>query len=222
MQSDMIDPGRPDTGARREPEPGRMRASGGDGGSGRAAVATALLQAVRRGCHASFARLYALTRGDLIQIVLALDHGRDEAEDVLQEIYANVWTRCAQFDARRGHAGSWLAGLARNAAIDSLRRRHARPRRGPAPVADEDDPYAGLASPDPQPLDIALRVRDTAAVRRGLRLLAPAHRECLTLAFYEGLSYSEIAGRVGRPLGTVKTWQRRSFSAMRAGLAGHR
>ena len=186
------------------------------------AALSVLLHSACLGCHASFAHLYALTSAPLFRIVLRINHDRAEAEDVLQDVYVNAWNRRAQFDRSRGEAMGWLVGIAQHRAISSLRRRDARPRAGSNPAAEADDPYAGLVSDEAQPLQAIADARAADAVRRGLSRLHPAHRESLTLAFYEELSHGEIAVRLGRPLGTVKSWLRRSLVAMRPALEGYR
>lgn len=185
---------------------------------------TALLQAVQNGCIASFERLYGLTSPRLFGIVLRIHPDGAEAEDVLQDVYLKVWCRCAQFDADKGSAMHWLSGIARYSAIDGHRQRGSRPTPIRRSIADDDDldPYGGLESSDPQPLDLMIRERSAAAVREGLRLLSNEQRESLTLAYCDGLSHAQIALRLGQPVGTVKSWLRRSYEVLRPTLAGHR
>lgn len=178
-----------------------------------------VLHDVCQGCRKSFARLYHLTQHRLFSIVLKIQTNRGDAEEVLQEVYLKVWNRCAQFDARKGQVIYWLAGIAHHNAIDSLRRLASRPQRRLAAVNDEDDPYEEIASTDLQPLEFIIQARDAEAVKRGLNDLSMQQREILYLAFYEGLSHTEIARRIGRPLGTVKSWIRNSLASMRHALA---
>lgn len=112
-------------------------------------------------------------------------------------------------------------GIARHGALDSLRRSSTRPQSGFASLDADDDPYAELPSPWLTPLELVMRARAADAVQRCLRALSDEQRECLTLSFYDDLSHDEIARRIGRPVGTVKSWLRRSVAAMRAALAGH-
>ena len=181
----------------------------------------ALMHAVRVGCRASFAQLYVLTSPRLFAVVLRINRDRDEAQDVLQEVYMKVWTRCAQFDPREGRAIHWLVGIAHHSAIDSVRRGRVRPRHGHAVEADVDDPYAGLPSAEPQPPEVLRQARAAEAVQRRLAALTVDQRDALTLAFYDGLSHDEIARELGRPVGTVKSWIRRSLMAMRPTLIDH-
>ncbi len=178
---------------------------------------TAVLLGVGQGCRTSFARLYNLTQRRLFSIVLKIQTNHSEAEEVLQEVYLKAWNRCAQFDARKGQVICWLAGIARYSAIDNLRRLDSRPQ-GRFAAAD-DDPYEGLASNELQPLELVIEAREAGAVKRCLYDLSIQQREILYLAFYDGLTHAEIARRLGRPLGTVKSWLRHSLAIMRPALA---
>ena len=178
---------------------------------------TGLLHGVGRGCRTSFARLYNLTQRRLFSIVLKIQTNHADAEEVLQEVYLKVWNRCAQFDARKGQVICWLAGIARYSAIDNVRRFESRPR-GRFAAADDDDPYEGLASSELQPLELVIEAREAGAVKRCMYDLSIQQREIVYLAFYDGLSHAEIARRIGRPLGTVKSWLRKSLAVMRPAL----
>ena len=181
---------------------------------------TVFLHAVQAGCRTSFERLYSATSPRLFAVVMRLSRNASEAEEVLQDVYVMVWTRCAQFDANKGKAIHWLAAIARHAATSSLRKRSCRPQNSSC-AADADDPYAGLASADHQPLEMLIRGRRFEAVRRCLATLPTEQREYLTMAFYDDLTHVEIADQLERPLGTVKTWVRRSMAAMRSKLEAH-
>ena len=178
---------------------------------------TAALHGVEQGCRTSFARLYNLTQRRLFSIVLKIQTNHADAEEVLQEVYLKAWNRCAQFDARKGKVICWLAGIARYSAIDNLRRLDSRPR-GRFAAADDDDPYEGLASTELQPLELVIEAREAGAVKRCMNDLSIQQREILYLAFYDGLTHAEIARRLGRPLGTVKSWIRNSLAVMRPAL----
>ncbi len=178
-----------------------------------------LLGAVCLGCRPSFSRVYGLTSPRVFAAVLRINQNRPEAEEVLQEVYLKAWSRCAQFDPRRGPVIFWLLGIARHSAISSLRERNVRPQRPFTQLDSDVDPFEQLASAEPEPLEVVIRSRDAQAVRRCLGELSSAHRECVMLAYYSDLTHQEIGHRVGRPLGTVKSWVRRSLVTMRAGLA---
>jgi RNA polymerase sigma-70 factor (ECF subfamily) len=183
---------------------------------------TALMAGVGHDCRTSFRRLYRLTHSRLLGTVLRINPVRSEAEEVLQETYLRVWTERARFDASKGDVLSWMAAIARHRAIDSLRRRHARPAL--APAHHEDEPaecYAAFAIPAPGPCEIAIQGQTAHAVQRLLGHAPEPQRQMLTLAFLEGLSHREIAQRLQRPLGTVKSTLRRALRSMRAQVAQH-
>lgn len=177
-----------------------------------------LIHQTAAGCHKSFEALYRRTCGRLYGIILRVNSDRSEAEEVLQETYVKVWYECKQFDPTKGQATHWLARIARNGAIDSLKRRSARPKRHFAAASDEDDPYAEFCSTQAGPLEILILRRRAAALEKSLRALPPEARDSLTLAFYGGLTYQEVACHLSRPVGTVKSWVRRSLVGLRTSL----
>lgn len=121
----------------------------------------------------------------------------NQAEDIAQETMVSVWRKAHLFDRRKANASTWLFTIARNQRIDNFRR-----ERRPEP--DVNDPsYA----PDPvaQPDREVSTIEDTAAVRRALAELPEAQREVIALSFYEDISHSVIADRLGLPIGTVKS-----------------
>ncbi len=177
-----------------------------------------LLQNVQCGCAPSFEQLYALTSARLFGIVLRINRDQAEAEEILQEVYFKAWQQCHQFDATRGAVVHWLAGIAHNTAISSLRRRRARP------VTRQDggeDDYAASVSDWPPQWEAVAQAQAARAVGESLARLSSEQRQCLTLAFFDGLSHAEIAQQVGKPLGTVKSWLRRALLTMRPSLTEH-
>jgi RNA polymerase sigma-70 factor (ECF subfamily) len=131
------------------------------------------------------------------------------AEDVLQEVFLQLWRRPSAFDSARGSLGSWLAVITRNRAIDSIRKR--RPETDIENVVLSVSPdFAGEAD------------RATAAekVRGVMGAMAPAQRSALEMAYWEGMSHSEIAEQTGEPLGTVKTRIRAGLIALRKAFQG--
>jgi RNA polymerase sigma-70 factor (ECF subfamily) len=120
---------------------------------------------------------------------------RELAEEVVQDVFAQVWRRAEQYDQRRASVRTWLYAIARNRIIDAHRRASVRPK-----LAD-DDSLDSAAEVDAELDHAILRWQVTA----GLERLSPAHREVIRLAHYGGLSMREIAERTGVPLGTVKS-----------------
>jgi len=130
------------------------------------------------------------------------------AEDVLQEVFMQLWRHPARFDARRGGLGPWLAVIARHRAIDTLRKRRPQTDLEDVVIAIEADLEEG-----------AERVRALEKVRASLRAMPENQRTTLELAFFEGMTHSEIAAQTGEPLGTVKTRIRAALLALRRALS---
>jgi RNA polymerase sigma-70 factor (ECF subfamily) len=173
------------------------------------------------GDRAAFARLYERSSGHLLAVVLRIQRDRALAEDLLQEIYVSVWKAAASFDAARSQPLTWLTHIARNRAIDSLRRASAQPRLESTSRDDDDDrPDATEALVDDAPGPLALL--DAASDKRLLSAcmdrLTPPQRQSVALAFYDGLSHAEVADQLREPLGTVKSWVRRALITLRGCL----
>jgi len=133
-------------------------------------------------------------------IALRILRSPEEAEDVVQETFLELWRRAAQFDNGRGSALAWIVTIARSRAIDRLRASRAAGRALAGVVANEDVMAPAL----PSPADRMEERRDGARVATALAALPVPQRETIGLAYFEGLSQSEIAAKTGTPLGTVK------------------
>jgi RNA polymerase sigma-70 factor (ECF subfamily) len=116
------------------------------------------------------------------------------AEDVLQEVFMQLWRNPTAFDASRGSLGAWLAVITRNRSIDALRKRRS-----------ETDIDEVIVSVQPDLASEAERTRALEKVRGVLGSMPVSQRTALELAFFEGLTHTEIAGKTGEPLGTIKT-----------------
>lgn len=154
-----------------------------------------LIALVARGDGGAFDELYRRYARSVLGIALRRigDHGR--AEDAVQETFANLWRSSARFDAARGAAAAWIFTIARNAIVDSLRR-----RREPV-VADASD----AEEPGPGPEAEAEAEWVSWRVHRALETIPDHERSLVELAYWSGLSQAEIARRLDLPLGTVKT-----------------
>jgi RNA polymerase sigma factor (sigma-70 family) len=187
----------------------------------RSRALAALLAQSGLGDRRAFAELYERTSGHLFAVVLRIQRDRAQAEDLLQEIYVSVWKAAAGFDAARAQPLTWLTHIARNRAIDSLRRAQAQPRLESTSRDDDDDrPDAAeaLADDGPGPLDLLGRAADRRQLGACLERLSPPQRQSVALAFFDGLSHAEVAEHLREPLGTVKSWVRRALATLKGCL----
>ncbi|HKV50670.1 MAG TPA: sigma-70 family RNA polymerase sigma factor [Gemmatimonadaceae bacterium] len=142
----------------------------------------------------------------------------DDAEDVVEETFWQVWRQASRYDASRGSVPTWLCSIARSRALDLLRSAKRRPERL-ASLTDDDDHDVAVASPNVSPLGAAEQSEQRVLVRSALNELPPEQRESIELAYFGGLSQSEIAERTGQPLGTIKTRVRLAMTKLRARLS---
>lgn len=165
-----------------------------------------LLRAVARGDENALARIYDRYRLILFGLLMRILHSREEAEDVLQEVFLQVWRRAGDFDEARGRAFTWLVTVARSRALDRLRALGSRARLAEAAPAAEQ---IGDASQE------AFQSEQAEVVRQALAQIPTDQRQALLLAYFEGLTQMEIAARLGAPLGTVKTRMRAGMIKLR-------
>ncbi|MFX1673985.1 sigma-70 family RNA polymerase sigma factor [Paraburkholderia sp. A2WS-5] len=162
-----------------------------------------VLRRVCEGDQQAFTDFYKLTSSRVFAIVVRMIHDRGEAEDVLQNVYTNVWRRADTFDPERGSAMTWLVTLARNATIDRMRQHREA-------TLDEEQ-AAEIADDAPRPEDVAQFTEERRRLERCLGALEPTQRSAVREAFFSGSTYSELAQRLHVPLGTMKSWIRRSL-----------
>jgi RNA polymerase sigma-70 factor, ECF subfamily len=168
----------------------------------------ALLQACARGDRSALQSLYAATAPQLFGLALSILRSRDLAEDIMQDAFVLAWRHADSFDPDRGTAMAWLARIVRNQCFDLMRRRG---RESPL-----DDAFMqSWEDPAPGPADLTALSRDARRLWACLDELDEGPRKSMILAYYEGLTFPEVAGRVGVPLGTVKSWIRRGLIQLR-------
>jgi RNA polymerase sigma-70 factor (ECF subfamily) len=181
----------------------------------------ALLSRTALGDRAAFATLYQRTSAHLLGVVVRINSDRAQAEDVLQEVYVKVWNAAGSFNAGLAQPMTWLTSIARNRAIDSLRRRQTEAvwvTTRHAADDEQEDMLDHLASDDPGPLDLLGQAASARAVKVCLQSLNGEQQQSIALAFYQGLSHAEVAAHMKQPLGSVKSWVRRGLLALRACL----
>lgn len=147
-------------------------------------------------------------------LALAIVANQSEAEDLVQEVFL---TLCDQhdYDAARGSVGAFLTTVTRSRAIDRIRRRSTRVRR----LKDYKETAVPVIDPPASPLERVATAQDAERVRRAMAELSDNERRVLHMAYYEGLTQTEIAETLDTPLGTVKSWSRRALLGLRRALA---
>lgn len=164
--------------------------------------------AIRSGDQRAMATLYDRYSSVVYAIALRVLGDTGAAEDVLQDVFMQLWRNPAAYDASRGSLGAWLSVITRNRAIDALRKR--RP---------EDDIGDIIVSVEPDLAAEADRSRVREKVRAALGAMPAPQRKALELAYYEGLTHTEIAEKTGEPLGTIKTRIRAALLSLRKAFA---
>ena len=167
-----------------------------------------LLKAIARRDESALAAIYDRYRVILFGLLVRILNSREEAEDVLQEVFLQVWHRAADFDETRGRPFTWLVTVTRSRGIDRLRSLAARERVAIAGSKEATEEVSDAATD-------AYASEQRELVSNALDQLPEEQRRALVLAYFEGLSQSEIAAKLGAPLGTVKTRMRSGLMKLR-------
>ena len=175
-----------------------------------------LLARAATGDQQAFAELYDRSSSLLFTLALRILGDRDEAAEVLQEVYLEVWRKVVRYNPARGSPTAWLVTMTRSRALDRLRSRAARGYGMTDSI--QNTPLTDLPDGNPGPLQASADLELRARVEKALVELPEAQREALELAYYQGLSHTEIAARLNEPLGTVKTRIQLGMSKLRAAL----
>jgi RNA polymerase sigma-70 factor, ECF subfamily len=173
----------------------------------------AALVRLARGDQSALAELYDRHARPIYSLALRILREQADAEDVVQEVFAQAWNQAARFDTSRGAVAAWLLMMARSRAIDRLRARRSRPDTASDAEAVERMPDATVR----QDLQL-LSSEQVELLKTALTGLPAPQREALELAYYEGLTHTEIADRLSEPLGTVKTRIRQAVIRLRESL----
>ncbi len=167
-----------------------------------------------RGDQTALADLYDRHSIAVYSLALRVVRRQEDAEDVTQQVFTQAWRSSARYDASRGVVAAWLLMMARSRAIDCLRRRN--------PARDgisDDERLAAIPDPGPSVETVVATSEQVERVRTAIDALPADQRVAVELAYYDGLTQSEIAARTDTPLGTVKTRVRSALQTLRAAVA---
>lgn len=174
----------------------------------RADELAALMDSVAGGDRKAFGRLYAATSPMLFALVKRIVHSEHQAEEVLQDVFVRVWKKAGRYDKKRARVTTWLATIARNRALDVV-----RSRRGDEITGVDFSVFEAHETPGP-----AAAAQSVSAARElsiCLHELEADQRQAILMAYFDGLTHSELARATAKPLGTIKTWIRRGLSRLR-------
>ena len=154
------------------------------------------------------ASLYDRYKSILFSLILRILHSRPEAEDILQDVFIQVWNKATDFEETRGRPFTWLVTLARSRSIDRLRQLGSRERTATEATRDAPEEWVDAEAD-------AIRSEQSTIVRDALAALPEDQRRTLLLAYFEGLTQTEIAAKLNAPLGTIKTRMRSGMIKLR-------
>jgi RNA polymerase sigma-70 factor (ECF subfamily) len=183
-----------------------------DGGRSVAPSDEALLERLAAGTdEAALSELYDRYQAQMYGLAMRITRDAALAQDAVQEAFMGVWRHAARYAAGRSSARTWILSITHHRAIDLVRR-----RRATTALPDTEETPGALTAPDVWP-EVA-RAADAAAIRAALGTLPEEQRQVIELAYFEGLTQVEIAGRTGAPLGTVKSRSRLGLATLRRAL----
>ena len=173
------------------------------------------VQRMAEGNPAALAAVYDRHIRSVFGLAMRVLQNQGDAEDLVQEVFSQVWAQAKRYDATRGSVASWLLMIARSRAIDRLRSRRAKPDSAPFPhdtaVVELPDPALGAEHG-------ILTAESATRLRAALTVLPPTQRVAIELAYFEGLTHAQIAEQLEQPLGTVKTRIRTGLRKLREAL----
>ena len=175
-----------------------------------------LLALVAKGDQQAFSTLYDHSSRLLFTLAIRILGSREDASELLRDVYVDVWRKVSRYDVGRGTPVAWLVTLTKSRAIDQLRARASRGYRATNTL--EAGTAAQPADPSPNPFETRADHELRLAVGSAVAGLPQAQQQAIGLAYYEGLSHAEIAARLNQPLGTVKTRIKLGMSRLRESL----
>ncbi len=182
---------------------------------GRDAFWAECIQRAGRGEQQGLADLYDQTNRLVYGVALRIAGNPADAEEITLDVFSQVWRLAKGYTSERGSATAWLVMMTRSRALDRVRSRAARSQHEAALDPSIDQPAAGQTAEES-----AMLTQDRQRVRQAMNLLSTEQREAIELAFFSGLTHSELAERLGQPLGTVKTRIRLGMMRLRSALTG--
>ena len=185
-----------------------MRAIGADGDMGGLAK---LLSEVAAGDKSAFTKLYGLTNRKLFGVAVRILRDRPAAEDVLQEVYFRIWRGAFSFDPERASPITWMASIVRHCAVDTLHKKKLK-------MEELGEESADVAANEPDPGDEIDLAQRRAIAFAAIRMMDPAKRKLILLAYFRQLSRDSLAKAYGLPINTIKTNLRRSLIELRQSI----
>ncbi len=164
------------------------------------------------GDRSALRAIYDAEAPRMLGVAMRLLRRRALAEEAVHDTYMQIWQKAGSFDRARGDGRTWIYAILRNRALNILRGENR------TDLVEDFEPM-GLVSEEESAETVMLRLSDTGSLKRCLERLEPSRRQAITLAYIHGLSHGELAGRLGVPLGTVKSWIRRSLASLRECMA---
>jgi RNA polymerase sigma-70 factor (ECF subfamily) len=177
----------------------------------KAALIEDALRASATGNKLALKRIYDAESARMLGVAQRLLKRRALAEEAVQDAFVLIWRHAARFDPQRGSGLTWIYAILRNRSLSILRDER-RTETREEPLAEE------MASEDDDPETVMSKLSDAKALRACLETLPPQRRGIVLLAFVQGLTHGEIAGKLSLPIGTVKTWIRRSLMTLKTCL----
>jgi len=171
-----------------------------------------LLQSCAGGDRAALRSLYDAEAGRLVAVAQRILRRRELAEDVVHDAFIAIWQRAATYDASLGSARAWIYTVVRNRALNAVRDGKREDLRDSAEIEPQDETESIIT-------DAVERLATESRLRGCLERLPPEKRECVLLSYVTGFSHGEIAGRLGIPLGTAKSWVKRGLTALQECMA---
>jgi RNA polymerase sigma factor (sigma-70 family) len=173
---------------------------------------TAVIQRCAVGDRTALKQLFDAESPRMIGVAERILRRRALAEEATQDAFVQVWRRAASFDAKLGSGRTWLYTILRNRSLNILR------DESRTELTPESEPFDG-ASEEDDPETVVMKLGEASRLKDCLQKLEPERRNAIVLAYARGLSHGELAGKLGIPLGTIKSWIRRSMVALKECMA---